>query len=80
MLGFTHGMTHGDRRRGGRHGDRGLTIGRKGLKPIYDFIATATREKKPFFIYYAPFLPHTPHNPPGRLLDKYRDKTPHLPP
>jgi uncharacterized sulfatase len=77
--GFTHGMTHGDRRRGGRHGDDGLQIGRKGLDPIFEFIETSTKGEKSFFVYYAPFLPHTPHNPPARLLDKYRDKTPHLP-
>ncbi len=28
--GFTHGMTHGDPERGGRHGDLGLKIGRDG--------------------------------------------------
>jgi arylsulfatase A-like enzyme len=77
--GFTHGMTHGDRNRGGRHGDDGLTIGRQGLKPVFDFIDLARSEEKPFFVYYAPFLPHTPHNPPQRLLDKYKGKTPHEP-
>lgn len=77
--GFTHGMTHGDRTRGGRHGDLGLKIGREGMQPVFDFIDMATDEEKPFFVYYAPFLPHTPHNPPERLLAKYRDKTPHLP-
>jgi arylsulfatase A-like enzyme len=64
--GFTHGMTLG-----GRHGDAGLTIGREGMKPVTDFIDFAKAEKKPFFIWYAPFLPHTPHNPPPRLLKKY---------
>ena len=72
-------MTHGDTSRSGRHGDDGLAIGRQGLAPIKDFIALAKRENKPFFVWYAPMLPHTPHNPPSRLLDKYRDKTPHLP-
>ena len=71
--GFTHGMTHGDPKRRGRHGDVGLKIGREGLKPIFDFIDDAG--DKPFFIWYAPFLPHTPHNPPKRLLDKYTEKT-----
>ncbi|HQF12429.1 MAG TPA: sulfatase-like hydrolase/transferase, partial [Thermogutta sp.] len=33
--GFTEGMTHGDPRRGGRHGDEGLKIGREGLEPIF---------------------------------------------
>lgn len=69
--GFTHGMTHGDPKRGGRHGDAGLVIGREGLKPISDFLDLAVTEKKPFLLWYAPFLPHTPHNPPKRLLDKY---------
>jgi len=69
--GFTHGMTHGDSKRGGRHGDAGLKIGRDGMKPINNFIDTAVDEKKPFLLWYAPFLPHTPHNPPKRLLDKY---------
>ncbi|MCP4506235.1 MAG: sulfatase-like hydrolase/transferase, partial [Fuerstiella sp.] len=69
--GFTHGMTHGDPQRGGRHGDAGLKIGRQGMQPVTDFIDMAVAEKKPFFVWYAPFLPHTPHNPPQRLLDKY---------
>jgi arylsulfatase A-like enzyme len=67
--GFTDGMTHGDPKRGGRHGDAGLAIGRKGLKPITDFLDRS--RAKPFFIWYAPFLPHAPHNPPQRLLKKY---------
>jgi arylsulfatase A-like enzyme len=70
--GFTHGMTHGDPKRGGRHGDAGLKIGREGLKPITDFVEHAQKEEKPFLLWYAPFLPHTPHNPPERLLKKYR--------
>ena len=71
--GFTHGMTHGDPKRRGRHGDEGLKIGREGLQPIFDFIDDAG--DKPFFVWYAPFLPHNPHNPPKRLLDKYTKKT-----
>ncbi len=71
--GFTHGMTHGDIERGGRHGDAGLKIGRETMQPLYNFIELAGQE--PFFIWYAPFLPHTPHNPPERLLKKYRSKT-----
>ncbi|MEN8713522.1 MAG: sulfatase-like hydrolase/transferase [Verrucomicrobiales bacterium] len=70
--GFTHGMTHGDPKRRGRHGDAGLTIGRITMKPVTDFIDHATEEKKPFFVWYAPFLPHTPHTPPARLLEKYQ--------
>ncbi len=71
--GFTHGMT-----KGARHGDEGLDIGRKTLEPIYNFIGTAKKESKPFFIWYAPMMPHDPHTPPERILAKYRDKTPSL--
>ncbi len=67
--GFTHGMTHGDPARGGRHGDDGLTIGREGLQPIYDFWDEAGDQ--PWFVWYAPFMPHSPHNPPERLLEQY---------
>ncbi|MGH8246487.1 MAG: sulfatase family protein [Gammaproteobacteria bacterium] len=70
--GFTECMTHGDVKRGGRHGDEGLKIGRETMQPIYDFVDRAGG--KPFFIWYAPFLPHTPHNPPARLLPPYKDK------
>lgn len=71
--GFTHGMTHGDMDRGGRHGDEGLMIGRKTMQPIFDSIRNT--DNRPFFLWYAPMLPHTPHNPPGRLLRKYQEKT-----
>lgn len=71
--GFTHGMTL-DHEPEGRHGDAGLEIGRKTLKPIFDFIAAARREGTPFFVWYAPMLPHTPHDPPERLLRAYQDQ------
>jgi len=76
--GFTHGMTHGDPKRGGRHGDEGLRIGREGLEPIFQFVRDCGN--RPFFIWYAPFLPHEPHNPPKDLLNKYLPLTdsPHI--
>lgn len=76
--GFTHGMSQGDRSHGGRHGDEGLKIGREGLKPITDFLDTAASEHRPFFIWYAPMMPHQPHTPPQRLLEKYRAMTPSI--
>ncbi len=69
--GFTHGMTRGFPDRGGRHGDDGLTIGREGIQPIVDFVDMAVEQEKPFFLWYAPFMPHSPHTPPPRLLEKY---------
>jgi len=73
--GFDYGMTHGDPNRGGRHGDYGLEIGRKGLDTINNFVDLALEKKKPFFLWYAPFLPHQPHTPPKDLLAKYKKKT-----
>ncbi len=72
--GFTHGMTRGFPEPGGRHGDDGLRIGREGMEPVFEFIDHAVAAEKPFLLWYAPFLPHTPHNPPERLLEKYRKR------
>lgn len=72
--GFTDGMTRGFPQRGGRHGDDGLKIGREGLQPVFTFIDEAVKDHKPFFVWYAPILPHTPHNPPERFLSKYVGK------
>ena len=71
-VGFTHGMTG----KQGRHGGDGLTIGRQGMQPIYDFIETANKEKKPFFIWHAPLMPHDPHTPPEAIFKKYQGKGP----
>ncbi len=61
--GFTDGMTKGE-----RHGDDGLDIGRKTLDPIFDFIRDCQKQEQPFFVWYAPFLPHSPHNAPADLV------------
>lgn len=74
--GFTHGMTTGNPEKGGRHGDQGLQIGRKTMQPLYDFMDLAQREQRPFFVWYAPMLPHDPHTPPERLLAKYKTVAP----
>ncbi len=63
--GFTQGMT--DK---GRHGEAGLAIGRETMQPMVDFIEE--NRESPFFLWYAPMMPHTPHNPPERYLKKYR--------
>jgi uncharacterized sulfatase len=41
-----------------------------GLGPIRRFLEET--RGKPFFLWYAPMLPHQPHDPPERLLAKYR--------
>ena len=58
----------------GRHGTEfSLSIGRETMEPIYDFIDKAQEQAKPFMVWYAPFMPHTPHNPPQRLEKKYEE-------
>ena len=74
--GFDSGMTHGDHSRGGRHGDLGLDIGRKGMQPIEQFVDQSRKAEQPYFLWYAPFLPHAPHNPPEELLAHYRGLAP----
>jgi arylsulfatase A len=88
--GFTHGMTLGrpatrlSQITGTRkqtdgdwvahgNGDAGLTIGRETMQPIYDFIDDHTG-KRPFFVWYAPFLPHTPFDAPARFRSLYEGK------
>ena len=65
--GFTHGMTVK-----GRHGDTGLTIGRDTMAPIAEFLDQSAGT--PFFLWYAPMLPHTPHNPPAEYVKAFADK------
>lgn len=69
-VGFTDGITD----KQGRHGGDGLAIGRKGMQPIYDFIEGSQKQQKPFFIWYAPLMPHDPHTPPADILKKYTGK------
>ena len=75
-VGFTHAMTHADPSKGGRHGDNGLKVSRETIQPIKDFLDESTSTNKPFFIWHAPFLPHTPHNPPQALFEKHLKKEP----
>ncbi len=74
--GFDAGMTIGDFSRGGRHGDEGLNIGREGMQPIEQFVQRARRDQQPYFLWYAPFLPHAPHTPPPELLAHYQALAP----
>lgn len=67
--GFTDGMTKGD-----RHGDAGLDIGRKTMEPIRSFIADCQQKDQPFFVWYAPFLPHSPHNAPEAIVAESRKR------
>jgi arylsulfatase A-like enzyme len=67
--GFTQDMGDTD-----RHGGKALAIGRQTMQPIFDFVDESTKNQKPFFVWYAPMMPHTPHTPPPRLAEKYADR------
>lgn len=56
------------------NGDWGLKIGRETMKPIYDFIDDCKSKEQPFFVWYAPYLPHQPHDSPKKFYDLYSDK------
>ena len=66
--GFTEGMTVK-----GRHGDEGLAIGRQTMAPITTFLDDCKAKSEPFFLWYAPMMPHLPHTPPADILAKYAD-------
>ena len=82
--GFTEGMTLAEASGGANgdkqlpngelvahgNGDAGLDIGRDGMQPIIEFLDDVGNEQ-PFFIWYAPFLPHTPHDSPKKYFDQY---------
>ncbi|QGJ69968.1 Choline-sulfatase [Planctomycetales bacterium 10988] len=54
------------------NGDAGLMIGRETMQPIDDFLEDAG--DSPFLLWYAPFLPHTPHNAPEEFTNLYREQ------
>ena len=85
--GFTHGMTlakpakrlgpvTGTREQDNGewvahgNGDAGLVIGRETMQPVDDFIVEHAG-RKPFFVWYAPFLPHVPFDAPERFHRLY---------
>ncbi|MFK5923091.1 MAG: sulfatase-like hydrolase/transferase [Verrucomicrobiota bacterium] len=56
------------------NGDWGLKIGRETMKPIYDFIDDCKVKEQPFFVWYAPYLPHQPHDSTKKFYDLYSGK------
>ena len=48
------------------------------MQPVFDFIDMTQTKRAPFFVWYAPMMPHSPHNPPERLLTRYRETAPTL--
>ncbi len=70
IAGFTHGVeieVNAD----GIFGEA-IEIGRQTLQPIFDFLDRHGRE--PFFLWYAPMLPHIPHNAPAQYEKPFEGK------
>lgn len=55
------------------NGDWGLKIGRETMQPIYDFVRDCEQKSTPWLVWYAPYLPHQPHDSPKQYFDLYRD-------
>lgn len=51
------------------NGDSGLQIGRETMEPIKEFIVDCEKEKTPWLVWYAPYLPHQPHDSPERFYE-----------
>lgn len=60
--GFTHGADRAAK-----------TFVRKDQDELFRFLDEFAG-KKPFFVWWAPCLPHTPHNPPQKYLDLFKRK------
>ncbi|MEO0897731.1 MAG: sulfatase-like hydrolase/transferase [Bacteroidota bacterium] len=78
--GFTHGMTKGftmeDQKSGNwfeKHmGGDGMELSRVSNQAAYDFLEET--KGKPFFMWFAPSLPHYPFDAPKKYYDLYADK------
>lgn len=56
------------------NGDAGLQIGRETMKPITDFIESCAEHDTPWLVWYAPYLPHQPHDSPERFYELARSR------
>jgi uncharacterized sulfatase len=70
VAGFTHGLQKlGDDI---TYGGVGATVGRDSIQPILDFIDEHAQQ--PFFLWFAPRLPHQPHDPPPEYRARYENR------
>ena len=78
--GFTDGMTKGWTEEEQKSGDwfqkhmggDGMDLARVTNQPVYDFIESAGNS--PFFIWFAPSLPHYPFDAPEKYYNLYKDQ------
>ncbi len=52
-------------------GGHSLALGRETLDPLFEFLDA--HGEGPFFVWYAPMLPHVPFDAPARYAEPYRD-------
>jgi arylsulfatase A-like enzyme len=64
--GFTHGMSEKSGKTGRKEAVR---IARETMEPLFSFIDSHCEQ--PFFIWFAPRIPHLPHNPPKEFFAHY---------
>ncbi len=69
--GFDEGMTAVKESPNDLSGGAGLALVRETVEPVIDFIDRHL--DSPFFLWFAPMLPHAPHDAPERFQDIYRD-------
>jgi len=53
-------------------GGAGLELGRSTMEPLWTFLGEA--DDRPFFVWFAPKLPHTPHDAGPTYTDRYTGK------
>jgi uncharacterized sulfatase len=53
-------------------GGDSLKLARETMDPVWEFLSK--QRSGPFFLWFAPMLPHRPHNPPERFRTHYRGR------
>jgi len=56
------------------NGDFGLKIGRETMAPISEFIIDCEKDNTPWLVWYAPYLPHQPHDSPAKFYELAKAK------
>ena len=72
------GFRHGPEQTNSEYGLETETFVRADQRELFDFLGTPS--DRPFFVWWAPRLPHTPHDPPADLLARFADTPIEVPP
>ncbi|NQZ99665.1 MAG: sulfatase-like hydrolase/transferase [Myxococcales bacterium] len=72
MAGFTHGITSAQvSSLTGKAREIHSMVGRETMEPVYEFVRE--HREGPFFVWFAPLLPHHPYDAPAKYAELYRD-------